>query len=113
MTGAVLAALAVVDLVAVADVEAIKGAIAPNGMLDEPGEGCGKSWVEPVGINQRRRIANEVGAASWLIAGRPIGVVGMATGQDAGAMKEVMDQGVDHGGACTQGKPFGPISGEQ
>lgn len=51
MTGAILAALAVVDLVAVADVEAIKGAIAPNGILDEPGEGCGKSWVEPAGID--------------------------------------------------------------
>ena len=107
-----MATLAVVDHKAIADAKAIEGAVTPNGVLHEPRESCRKSCVESPSIDLRGSVANDVGTAPWLVTSWPIGVIGAAICQNAGAMKKVMDQGVDHGGACTQGKPFGPISGE-
>jgi hypothetical protein len=45
---------AIVDSIAVADVQAQLGAVSPDGMLDEPGENGGKLGVEGAGINTLR-----------------------------------------------------------
>ena len=42
---------AIVDSIAIADVQTRLGAVSPDGMLDEPGENGGKLGVEGAGIN--------------------------------------------------------------
>jgi hypothetical protein len=42
---------AIVDSIAVADVQTRLGAVSPHGMLDEPGENGGELRVEGAGIN--------------------------------------------------------------
>jgi hypothetical protein len=43
--------VAVVDSIAIADVQAQLGAVSPDGMLDEPGENRGKLGVEGAGVD--------------------------------------------------------------
>jgi hypothetical protein len=42
---------AIIDSIAIADVQTRLGAVSPDGMLDEPGENGGKLGVEGAGIN--------------------------------------------------------------
>jgi hypothetical protein len=47
----VLTTAAIVDSIAVTDVQTQLGAVSPDGMLDESGENCMKLRVEYAGIN--------------------------------------------------------------
>jgi hypothetical protein len=43
--------VAIVDSIAITDVQTQLGAVSPDGMLDEPGEKGGKLGVEGAGVN--------------------------------------------------------------
>jgi hypothetical protein len=93
----VRAPAAVVDLIAVADVEARLGAVPPNRVLHEPRKHLGKPWIEPAGINPRGNVDENVSAAAWPVAGRAVRMGSCKLVQDSGSMKEVVDQGIDSG----------------
>ena len=65
---AVLAWLAVVDAIAVANVKAGLGAVPPDCMLDEPWENLRNAAVELPGIEVGRYMPDDVGAAVRLVA---------------------------------------------
>ena len=91
----VVATGVVIDAIAVANVEAVLGAVPPNCTLHEPLK-CGREGrVELASINARRQEPENAGAASRLIASVPVRVVGAETAQDPGSVQEIMDQGVD------------------
>jgi hypothetical protein len=68
----VRARLAIIDAIAVADVEARLGAVPPNRMLDEPREWLRKPGIELPGVDLLRHGIYNVGAAASLVAGRAI-----------------------------------------
>jgi hypothetical protein len=103
----VCAPAVIVDLIAVADVEARLGAVPPNRVLNEPGKYPWKPWIEPAGINGRSNPDEHVSAATWSVAGRAIRVASRKPVQDPGSMKEVMDQGIDSDEAGTDLEPTG------
>ena len=102
---AILAALAVVDAVAVARVEIALRAVAPDGVLHEPRKDFGKASVELTRIDGRGDRANDVGAASGLVTAGAIRVDSIKPVQDAGAVQEIVHQRVDGDHA---GGDFGP-----
>ena len=85
----------VVDAIAVADVEAILGAIPPNCALHEPRKRRREGWVELSSINVGRELIYDASAPSRLIATGSVSVVGTKPPQDPGSVQEIMDQGVD------------------
>lgn len=85
----------VVDAIALADVEAILGAIPPDCALHEPRKCRREGWVELSSINLGREQAENSGASSRLIATSSVRVVGTEPPQDPGSVQEIMDQGVD------------------
>jgi len=58
----VCASAAIIDLIAVADVEARLGAIPPDGAGDEPGKGLRKPWIKPTGVDARGNVNKNVSA---------------------------------------------------
>ena len=97
----VRARLPIIYAIAVADVEARLGAIPPDRMLDEPRKRLRKSRIELPGINPLRHRFYNVGAATGLIAGSTIRMVGLESCQDASADQKVVHQSIDgnHAGA--------------
>ena len=97
----VRARLAIIDPVAVADVEARLSAVPPDRMLDEPRKRRRKTGIELPGIDPLRHGIYNVGAAASLVAGCTIRMVGLKSAKDAGADQKVVHQGVDgnHAGA--------------
>jgi hypothetical protein len=97
----ILAGLPVIDPVAVADVEAELGAVPPDGVLHEPRENGRERRIEGPGVNLLGHQTNNVSAAAWPVAARPIEMVGVEPSQDPGALQKVVHQGVDgdHRGA--------------
>jgi len=100
-----LAGLAVVNTVAVANVQIALGAVPPDRQLHEPGKGLRECSVEAPGIDAGRNRLDNVGAAIGPVAGSPIRMVGAEPVQNAGAVQEVVYQRIDgdHAGA-----DFGP-----
>jgi hypothetical protein len=68
----VVARLAIINAIAVADAEAVLSAEPPDGVLHEPGEHSWEGWIECLGINLLGDAANNVGALSGLVAGGAI-----------------------------------------
>ena len=68
----VRARLAIIDPIAVADVEARLGAIPPDRVLNEPRKRLRKAGIELPGINPLGHGIYNVGAAARLVAGRTI-----------------------------------------
>jgi len=91
----ILARFAVVDAIAVADVEAIGGAKAPNGVLHEPRKHPRESPVKGAGIDLVCDGANDLGTATRGIAGHAVAVGGTAIVKYAGAVQKGMDQRID------------------
>jgi hypothetical protein len=91
----ILARFAVIDAVAVADVEAVGGAKPPNGVLHEPWKRPRKLPVKGAGIDLAGDGANDLGTAARAIAGHAIAVGSAALLKDAGAMQKIMDQSID------------------
>ena len=65
----IVARLPVIDPVAVANVEARLGAVPPNGVLHEPRKNRREGRVEFAGVDLKRHLANDVGAATGPITG--------------------------------------------
>ena len=91
----VLAAMPVIDPVAVADVEALLAAIAPDCELHEPGEDLRKIAVELTSVDLVGNQPDNVGAAAWPVTAGPVGMGGLEPGQDPGPVQEIVDQGID------------------
>ena len=110
---AVLAGVAVVNTVAVANVQTALGAVPPDRQLHEPGKGLRECSVERPGIDPSRDRPDNVGTAIWPVASGTIRMVGAEPVQDAGAVQEVVHQRIDGNHA---GADFGPqrlAAGEQ
>jgi hypothetical protein len=82
----VLAASLVGNAIAVADIEAALGAIAPNRMLDEPRKYWRKRWIELPRVDVRRDQSQNAGAPEPAIASVAIGVIGGKSPKDARPM---------------------------
>jgi hypothetical protein len=95
LTIGILAWLAVINAIAVADVEAVAGAKPPDRVLHEPRKHLRKLPVKGAGIDLAGDGANDLGTAARAIAGHAIGVGRAAIPKDAGAVQKVMDQGID------------------
>src|SRR5437868_6924969 len=96
----VRARLAVIDPVAVADVEAGLGAVPPDRVLDESGKDGREVAIKRTGVDLRGRAGNDLGTAAWPVAGCAVRMFGAEPGQDPSADHKVVHQGVDgdHGG---------------
>ena len=95
LTVDVAARLAIVDAIAVADVESFLGAVPPDCLLDKAGKHRGVRGIEGARIDAVRNGGNDVGTAARSIARRPIGVAGPEPAQNAGAVQKVVHQSVD------------------
>ena len=73
---AVLAWLAVVDAIAVANVKTGLGAVPPDCVLDKPRENLREAAVEASDIEVGRYAPDDVSAAVRLIAAKTVGMVG-------------------------------------
>ena len=89
------ARLAIINPIAVADVEARLGAVPPDRMLDEPRKRLRKPGIELPGVDPLCHGIYYVGAAASLVAGCTIRMVGTESCQDAGADQKVVHQGVN------------------
>ena len=85
----------VVDAIAVADGEAILGAIPPNCALHEPRKRRWKGRIELSSINVGRELIYDASAPSRPVAARSIDVIGAQPLQDPSSVQEIMDEGVD------------------
>src|SRR5260370_5216013 len=97
----IIAPSGIINSVAVADIEAVLIAIPPDGVLNEPRKGLRKTWVELPSIDAVGHSCNNVGATAGPITGRPIGMMGVKTAQNAAPVQKVVNQRVDgnHAGA--------------
>jgi hypothetical protein len=91
----IVTAFPVVNLIAVADVEALLGAVPPDRVLNEPRERRWEPAVELPGVDPLGDRFDDVGAAAWPVAGDAIRVVGPEPVQDPGPVQEIVHQGVD------------------
>src|SRR3984893_17814840 len=101
LTVDILARLAVIDAIAIANIETAPGAIPPDRVLDEPRKHRWEHRIEGAGIDPFSHGFNDVSAAAGPVAGRAIGMVRAEPVQDAGAVQKVVNEGVDrdHAGA--------------
>jgi len=91
----VIATAIVVDAIAVANGEAVPGAIPPDRTLHEPGKRRREGRIELPSINARGEQTENAGAPSRPVAPVSVRVVGAQPPQDPGSVQEIMDQGVD------------------
>ena len=101
----ILATCRVGNAIAIADVEATFGAVAPYGMLNEPRKYCRKRRIELPRIDMCRDQPQNAGASEWAIASIAVGMVGGKSSQNAGPMEEVVNERIDGDEACTDRKP--------
>ena len=106
----VAAALSIIDLIAVADVEALLGAISPDRKLNEPGEGPWKATIELPGVDPLGDRFDDVGAAAGPVTREAIEVVGTEPAQDAGPVQKIMHQRIDRDHAAADLDPPAPIT---
>jgi hypothetical protein len=101
LTVYIAARLAIIDTIAVADIEAVLRAIPPDRMLDEPRKRPREGRIELPGVDLPGDRFNDAGTAARPVAGHAIGVVGIEPVEDPGPNQEIMHQGVDgdHAGA--------------
>jgi hypothetical protein len=104
----------VVDAIAVANVEAVLGAIPPDRALHEPRKRCGEGRIELASIDVRREQTENASASAGPVAALAVGMLGSQPPQDSGSMKEIMDQGVDGHEGCADFEPQRPsLAGAQ
>src|SRR3984893_16419163 len=92
---AVLAPLPVIEPVAVANVEALLAAIAPDRELHEPRENGREGRIERTGVDLLGDQPNDIGAAAWPVAAGPVRVGSLEPSKDPGPVQEIVDQGID------------------
>ena len=103
----VRASAAIIDLIAVANIETGFGAVPPNRAGNEPGKRLRKPRIKSAGIDGRGNVNKNVSAATWPIARRPIRMASAEPVEDSGSMKEVVDQGIDDNETRPDGEPTG------
>ena len=91
----VVATGVVVDAIAVANVEAVLGAIPPDRALHESRKRRRERRIELASIDVCREQAENAGTPSRPIAPVPVRMVGAEPPQEPGSVQEIMDQGVD------------------
>ena len=106
----VAAALSIIDLIAIANVEALLGAISPDRKLNEPGEGPWKATIELPRVDPLGDRFDDVGAAAWPVTREAIEVVGTEPAQDTGSVQKIMNQRVNGDHAGTDLNPAAAIS---
>src|ERR1019366_6745664 len=82
--------MAVVNTVAVTNVQIALGAVPPDRELHEPGKGLRECSVEAPGIDPGRDRLDNVGAAVRSVAGGTVRMVGTEPVQDAGAVQKIV-----------------------
>ena len=103
----VLVPMPVVEPIAVADVEALLAAIAPDRELHEPGEDLRETTAELTSVDFAGNQPDNVGAAAWPVTAGPVGMGGLEPGQDPGPVQEIVDQGIDRNQVHTGLQPLG------
>ncbi len=103
----ILAGITVIDSVAVTDIEALLAAIAPDRELHEPGKYFRKGTVELPCVDPLSDHANNVGAATWLVAALAVRMGRVEPVQDSGPVQEIMDQGIDRDQLYANLQPVG------
>ena len=98
----------VVDAIAVANVEAVLGAVSPDCALHEPRKRRGESRIELPSINARGEQTENAGAPSRPVAPLSVRMIGAQPPQDPGSVQEIMDQGVDGYERRADFEPQGP-----
>jgi hypothetical protein len=91
----VATATRIINAVAITDIKAALAAISPDCVLDEPGKGLRKRWIELPGIDPLGDGLNNVGAAAQPVASRTLQVVRVEPGEDAGPVQKIVHQRVD------------------
>ena len=91
----VVATGVVVDAIAVANVEAVLGAIPPDRALHEPRKRRREGRIELASIDVRGEQTENAGASARPVAPLSVGMIGAQPPQDPGSVQEIMDQGVD------------------
>ncbi len=81
-----MAPMPVIEPVAIANVEALLAAIAPDCELDEPGEDLRKAAVELPSVDLCGNQPDDVGAAAWPVAAWPIRMGRIKPVEDPGPM---------------------------
>ena len=104
-----LASFAVSNSVAIAQIETFRGAISPDGVLDKTREYSWKARIEGAGINPVCGCADDLGTATPGIAGRAIPMRNTAVLQNAGAVQEIVHQGVNCDHYPSGLEPNGPV----
>ena len=90
-----MASLPVINLVAIADIKSGLGTELPNDILEQPRIVGGGPRLDRFEIDCLGQLVENDRTPGLAIAGRPVSM-GMAIGrEDAGPIKEVVDQAVD------------------
>jgi hypothetical protein len=100
----------IIDLIAVADVEALLGAVSPDRVLNEPRKRPRKPAVELPGVDLLGNRVDDVSAAAGPVAGEAVGMVGPEPVQNASPVQEIVDQGIDGDHAAADLKPAAPAA---
>jgi hypothetical protein len=104
---AVLAPLPVIEPVAVANVEALLAAIAPDRELDEPRENGREGRIERTGVDLLGSTGNDFGAAACPVAAGAVRVGSLEAPQDPSPVQKIVDQGIDRNQVHTDLQPLG------
>src|SRR3984893_777558 len=83
LTVGIIARLAVIDAIAIANIETAPGAIPPDRVLDEPRKHRWEHRIEGAGIDPPGHNFNDLSTAAGPIANQPIGVVCVEPMQNA------------------------------
>ena len=92
---AILAAVPVVEPIAVADIEALLAAIPPDCELHEPGKDLWKTAVELPSVDLAGNQPDNIGAAAWPVTAGPVGMGSLESGQDPGPVQKIVYQSVN------------------
>ena len=87
----IVATAIVVDAIAVANGEAVPGAIPPDRVLHEPGKRRGESRIKLPSINARGEQTENAGAPSRPVAPLSVRMIGAQPPQDPGSVQEIVD----------------------
>ena len=113
LTVRVVAALVIINAIAIANVTAIGCAVVPDGMLKEPRKDRWKLTIENACIDLLRQVFNDLCAAAGRITGCSIGMLSVTARQDPRAMQKIVHQRVDSDQACANFVPERSILGAQ
>ena len=96
---------AIIDVVAVADIQFRLGAISPDRVLNKPRERLWVGCIELPGVNSPCERSYYVGASIFRIASRSVGVVDTKPRRNARSAEKIVNECVDSDHAHTGFKP--------